>query len=79
MQRRPDAPPRWSVSFSEVLGETARQPPRDTLAWYRLACFLPPLLPNGANISDDPADRAAAGSDYRFVLTELGPCPRSRK
>lgn len=78
VQRRPGQPPRWSVSFSEVMGEMVAAPRRDTLAWYRLACFLPPLLPAGANVSDDPADRAAAGSDYRFVLAELGPCPRTR-
>jgi hypothetical protein len=79
VQRRPGQAPRWSVSFSEVMGEQASTPRRDTLAWYRLACFLPPLLPTGANVSDDPADRAAAGSDYRFVLTELGSCPRARR
>jgi hypothetical protein len=78
VQRRPGQPPRWSVSFSEVLGEMGSAPRRDTLVWYRLACFLPPLLPNGANVSDDPADRAAAGSDYRLVLAELGACPRTR-
>jgi hypothetical protein len=78
VQRRPGQMPRWSVSFSEVVGEMAATPRRDSLAWYRLACFLPPLLPAGANVSDDPADRAAAGSDYRFVLTELGPCLRTR-
>ncbi len=78
VQRRPGQPPRWAISFSEVVGAMGLTPRRDTLAWYRLACFLPPLLPQGANVSDDPADRAAAGSDYRFVLTELGPCPRAR-
>ena len=78
VQRRPGQPPRWTVSFSEVVGEMGQTPRRDSLAWYRLACFLPPLLPQGANVSDDPADRAAAGVDYRFVLSELGPCPRTR-
>ncbi len=79
VQRRPGEPPRWSISFTEVVGEMAATPRRESLTWYRLACFLPPLLPTGANVSDDPADRAAAGSDYRFVLTELGSCPRNRK
>ena len=79
VQRRPNQPTRWSVSFSEVVGDMATTPRRDTLAWYRLACFLPPLLPTGANISADQADRAAAGSDYRYVLAELGACPRTRR
>ena len=77
--RRPGQPPRWSVSFSEVVGASGAAPARETLAWYRLACFLPPLLPAGANVSDDPVDRAAAGQDYRFVMTELGTCPRTRR
>jgi hypothetical protein len=77
--RRPGQAPRWSVSFSEVVGASGAAPARETLAWYRLACFLPPLLPAGANVSADPVDRAAAGVDYRFVITELGTCPRTRR
>ena len=77
--RRPGQPPRWSVSFSEVVGASGNSPARETLAWYRLACFLPPLLPAGANISDNPVDRAAAGVDYRYVVTELGICQRTRR
>lgn len=78
VSRKPNAPPRWTVSFSEVVaGEAA--PARDTLGWYRLACFLPAQLPQGANISATAADRSAAARDYRFVMEQLGPCPRSRK
>lgn len=77
--RQPGATPRWSVSFSEVVAGDAAAPGRDTLAWYRLACFLPPQLPAGANISPTSNDRAAAARDYRFVIEQLGPCPRSRK
>jgi hypothetical protein len=77
--RLPGAPPRWSVSFSEVVAGEAAAPRRDTLAWYRLACFLPPQLPVGANISSTANDRSAAARDYRFVIEQLGPCPRSRK
>lgn len=79
VNRRPGQPPRWSVSFSEVVGDAATAPARDTLAWYRLACFLPPVLPGHANTSGSHADREAAGIDYRFVLDRLGPCPRTRR
>lgn len=78
VNRRPGAPPRWSVSFSEVVADDAAPPARDSLAWYRLACFLPGQLPAAANISPTPTDRAAAARDYRFVMEQLGPCPRSR-
>lgn len=77
--RQPGAAPRWSVSFSEVVAGEAAPPGRDTLAWYRLACFLPPQLPAGANISSTAQDRSAAARDYRFVIEQLGPCPRNRK
>ncbi len=77
--RSPGQPARISVSFSEVLGDAGGVPRPNTLAWYRLACFLPPVLPVGANISEGDAARAAAGADYRAVLDQLGPCPRNRK
>lgn len=70
---------RWSVSFSELV-ETASPPPaRDTLVWYRLACFLPKELPPSANLSVTPEDQQAAANDYRFVIEQLGPCPRLRR
>ncbi len=78
VNRRPGTAPRWSVSFSEVVAGDATAPTRDTLAWYRLACFLPAQLPAAANISPAPADRTAAARDYRFVMEQLGSCPRSR-
>lgn len=78
VRRVPGRAPEWSVSFSEVVGEAGKAPPADTLAWYRLACFLPANLPAGANVSGSTRDRAAALSDYRYVLTQLGPCPRTR-
>ena len=79
VMRKPGEPARWGVSFNEVVATDAASPARETLAWYRLACFLPPLLPAGANVSESPVDRAATGVDYRFVMAELGPCTRSRK
>ena len=77
--RQPGQAPRWSVSFSELVAVEAEPPARDTLGWYRLACFLPPRLPAAAEISASAADRAAAARDYAMVLEQLGPCPRSRK
>lgn len=77
--RSPAQPVRISVSFSEVLGEATGAPKPDTLAWYRLACFLPPALPAAAGVSGSDADRAAAGADYRYLLEQLGPCLRNRK
>ncbi|MFM5923622.1 MAG: hypothetical protein ACKOPG_05495 [Novosphingobium sp.] len=79
VSRMPGGAPRWSVSFSEVVAGNAGAPPRDSLAWYRLACFLPPRLPAAANISSGAADRTAAAQDYALVMQQLGPCPRSRK
>ena len=53
-------------------------PARDTLAWYRLACFLPNSPRPGANLSASAADRQQALADYRMVLGDLGNCPRTR-
>lgn len=78
VRRSPGQEPSWSVSFSEVVGEAGNVPARETLAWYRLACFLAPALPSGANLSGSQRDRADAAADYRFVLAQLGPCPRLR-
>ena len=67
----------WSVSFSEVVNG-GRAPARETLAWYRLACFLPRALPLWANISVGDAAQAQAAADYRLVIAGLGPCGRTR-
>lgn len=76
--RRPGSAPQWGVSFSELVASDAA-PARDTLGWYRLACFLPPVLPGAANASDDAGDRAAAAQDFAFVRDRLGACPRTRR
>lgn len=78
VHRSPGQDPRWSVSFSELVAADIEPPVRDSLAWYRLACFLPRQLPAEANISATPGDRTAAANDYRFVIEQLGTCPRSR-
>lgn len=78
VQHRPGSAPAWGVSFSEVAAPVGSPPQKDTLAWYRLACFLPNVLPRAVNLSEGAANRAQAEADYRMVLGELGPCPRSR-
>lgn len=75
--RRPGEAPVWGVSFSEVL-EGGKPAARETLAWYRLACFLPPALPAGVNLSETAEDRVHADADYALVMAELGACPRAR-
>lgn len=76
--RRPEQPVSWGVSFSEIVDQSARPPAPDTLAWYRLACSLPPELPVGANISGSSEDQATAVADYAVVIAGLGPCTRTR-
>lgn len=75
---RAGQPPAWSASFTEVLENADGPPRRETLAWYRLACFLAPTLPAGVNLSEGADAKARADEDWRFVMTELGSCPRSR-
>lgn len=76
--RRPNMTPVWGVSWTEIVDQAARPPARDTLAWYRIACFLPDALPREANLARDPASRAQAEEDFAFVQRSLGPCPRNR-
>lgn len=75
--RRPSRQPVWGVSWSEIIDQAARPPAPETLAWYRLACFLPDRLPSSANLSRDAAARTQAERDYAFVRGSLGPCTRS--
>ena len=76
--RRAGAAPVWGVSFSEV-AEGGSPPPRETLRWYRLACFLPARLPEEVNLSASPGEKAQADADYQLVVEGLGPCPRLRR
>ncbi len=76
--RRPGERPSYAVALSEIVDEAAGPPLRDTLLWYRLACFLPRTLPGASTVSLEPADADAARADYRFVLAQLGACgPRA--
>ncbi|WCT72558.1 hypothetical protein PQ455_13040 [Sphingomonas naphthae] len=76
--RRPGERPRWAVSLTEMVDNSAAPPPRDTLLWYRLACGLPRLMPQTVVDSLQGADKAAAQADYQLVLAGLGACGRSR-
>ncbi len=76
--RRPGQAPEWGVSWTEIVDQAARPPARDTLEWYRLACFLPAALPGAANLSREAGSRTQAADDYRFVISSLGPCERNR-
>lgn len=78
VSRKTGEPPRWSVSFSEVVETDAKPPARETLGWYRLACFLPRRLPATANLSEGETARQQAEADYQLVLQELGACERTR-
>lgn len=68
----------WAVSLSEIVDEAARAPVRNTLLWYRLACFLPKELPEEALRGDSQSNINQARLDYRMVIQDLGNCPRSR-
>ncbi len=76
--RRPGMGRTWGVSLSEIVDQAARPPARDTLTWYRLACFLPQSIPPRAALSGSAAEQRAAEEDYAFVLRELGECRRTR-
>jgi hypothetical protein len=76
--RRPGQAPRWGVSWTEIVDQSARAPRRETLEWYRLACNLPDSLPGSANLSRDPRARALAAADYALVRDALGACVRTR-
>jgi len=76
--RRPGEQPRFAVALSEIVDDAAAAPTRDTLLWYRLACGLPPALPEAATRQLSADDRTAAERDYQFVSRSLGPCGRTR-
>ncbi|MYL96233.1 hypothetical protein GR702_00400 [Novosphingobium sp. FGD1] len=79
VRHEPGAAPAWGVSFSELVADIGHPPQRDTIEWYRLACFLPNVPPARANVSDSFAAQQQALSDYRMVLGDLGPCDRTLK
>ncbi|MET0180195.1 MAG: hypothetical protein ABW194_06885 [Novosphingobium sp.] len=76
--RRPGTAPAWGVALGEIVDQAARPPARDSLTWYRLACFLPENLSPATILASGENDRRKAADDYRFVRRQLGACPRSR-
>ncbi len=76
--RRPNEAPRWGVSWTEIVDQSAKPPAPGTLAWYRLACFLPRQLKPDDFLQADAAGRQRAQADYQFILDSLGPCLRTR-
>jgi hypothetical protein len=76
--RRPGMDPTWGVSWSEIVDQSARPPEPQTVAWYRLACFLPARLPDAAILQRDAASRRQVEIDYRFIVEQLGTCSRTR-
>lgn len=74
--RRPGEEPRWAVALTELVDASAAPPARDTLLWFRLACSLPPSLPERALMGLPGEDAEAAQADYKVVLTGLGACTR---
>ena len=75
--RRPGEDPRWAVALAEMVDDSAAPPQRDTLLWYRLACFLPRALPDSVIGDMSADDQAATRADYQFVLDGLGGCART--
>jgi hypothetical protein len=75
--RRPGELPRWAVSLGEMVDDSAAPPARDSLLWYRLACFLPRTLPEASSADMTPEEANAATTDYALVIDGLGPCQRA--
>lgn len=76
--RRPGQAPAWGVSWTEIVDQAAKPIRPGTLEWYRLACSLPASLPAEVNLQQGTQARARAAQDYRFVMAQLGACPRTR-
>ncbi len=76
--RSPGIVPSWSISSGELVDSQAANPTRDTLLWYRLACFLPRMLPRGSVEGLSAEDAQIVAVDYRTVVSGLGTCPRAR-
>ena len=75
--RQPQQQAAWSLFLSETVGDATPSPRRETLLWYRLACFLPDHLPDSATASLSAADKAKVSEDYDLVRNQLGACMRT--
>ncbi len=76
--RRPNQQPRWGVSLGEIVERASPPPERNTVLWYRLACFLPDSLPDASLENMDSRQISVARDDYRLVREDLGVCARKR-
>ncbi len=77
--REPGSAARWAVSLDEIVDQGGGPPQRDTLLWYRLACFLPPALSVESAATLDPESARIAAEDYQTVIDGLGKCGRARR
>jgi hypothetical protein len=75
--RTASAAPLWSVSLGEIVDQGAGPPVKNTLLWYRLACFLPNVLPESSFVDVSPESAQIAAEDYRTILEGLGGCLRT--
>ncbi|OHT19185.1 hypothetical protein BHE75_01168 [Sphingomonas haloaromaticamans] len=75
--RRPGEAPRWAVALGEMVDDSAAPPAPDSLLWYRLACTLPPELPENSTADLGARQADAARADYRVVIEGLQPCERN--
>jgi hypothetical protein len=69
--------PSWSIALGEVVDQGAPPPARNTLLWYRLACFLPRTLPPATLSEMTAEDAESTRQDYSLVMAGLGTCPRT--
>ncbi len=79
VERTTSSPPSWSVALGEIVDQGAGPPVRNSLLWYRLACFLPQSLPADSIESLSPDLATIANEDYATVLKGLGTCTRNLK
>jgi hypothetical protein len=78
ISRRQGTAPTWSVSSGEIVDENAPVPARNSLLWYRLACFVPQTLPAASTAALSGEEAQIVAQDYRLVVSGLGLCPRTR-
>jgi hypothetical protein len=78
ISRRQGTAPTWSVSSGEIVDENAPVPARNSLLWYRLACFVPQTLPATSTAALSGEEAQIVAQDYRLVVSGLGLCPRTR-
>ncbi len=79
IEHAPNAPANWFVSMGDIVAEGRTPPRRNTLLWYRLACFLPAVLPDDVASALEPDQAATIKADYGLVMSSLGGCKRARR